>query len=266
MQTHRERDFAGRRTAATLAAAAATRLAAAAALLLGACAPYVTHGPSLDAGPSFALTAGLTSISHSCYDTKSYDPATPAQTHRYCPEGDGGPAPLLVSAAHVWKPDPLGSGVRIGIDVPPWPALESLLFSQLGAFWQAPRAHERAVAWGAGAIISPIWIAPSAQFGRSGSSGRGWYTTQMIGYAHPVLAADEDFGVGWHPTIAYQTPCARCARRDDVAVTLRVFVSGGFERSPLSPWEHTDARHYWTRIISAGVSLEGRSLFGMLAR
>jgi hypothetical protein len=237
-----------------------------AGLSVSGCAPYVTHSPALTPGPSLGVTTGVTAIAHSCYEQYRHDSQgnLTRDTYTYCPEGDGGPAPLFLSAARTWKPESLGSGLRLGADVPPWPGWEALLFTQVGAFWQAPKAHTRALDWGAGTIVSAAWFAPYVQVGRIGPDRRGWYTTQMIGFAHPVFGADEDFGTGWHPTLAYQLPCPRCSRTEEAHVTVRVFVSGGIARSPVMDRRLTDARHTWTRMISAGITVEGQQLLDTL--
>jgi hypothetical protein len=234
----------------------------AANLLAAGCAPYVTHSPALQPGSTFAVTLGYTALTQSCYEQYMHDTYgnITSRTQTYCPEGDDGPTPLLISTARTWKADSLGSGIRLGLDMPPWPGWEALLFTQAGAFWQAPKSRPGALDWGAGAIVSAVWIAPYVQVGRIKPDGRGWYTTQMLGHAHSLLGADEDFGTGWHPTVAYQMPCQRCSRADDAEVLLRLFVSAGIERSPIIDARFTDARHVWTRIISAGVTVDGRHL------
>jgi hypothetical protein len=229
-------------------------------LLALGCAPYVTHSPALRAGTTYAVTAGLTGVTHTCYDYAVRDEfGSAAGSYTVCPEPETGPVPLLLSAARTWKPDSLGSAVRLGIDVPPWPGWEALLFSQASAFWQAPKPRASAVDWGAGGIISAVWVAPYFQVGRIREDRRGWYTTQMFAIAHSLLGADEDFGAGWHPTIAYQMPAPR-RRRADVEGELRIFLSFGIERSPVIDRRDSDARHYWTRLFTAGVTVDARDL------
>jgi hypothetical protein len=175
------------------------------------------------------------------------------------PRAGNRPRPAAALRGATWKPDSLGSGVRLGIDVPPWPGWEALLFSQASAFWQAPKPRASAVDWGAGGIISAVWVAPYFQVGRIREDRRGWYTTQMFAVAHSLLGADEDFGAGWHPTIAYQMPAPR-RRRADVEGELRIFLSFGIERSPVIDRRDSDARHYWTRLFTAGVTVDARDL------
>jgi hypothetical protein len=224
------------------------------------CAPYVTHAPALRHGTQFYATGGFTAIAHSCYPESYPDPfdGTP-RTDRSCPEGDAGPAPLYLSVAHTWKPDTLGHGIRLGVDMPPWPGAEALLFAQLSAFWQAPKPRAEAADWGAGAVVSAVWLAPYLQYGRFAGSGRGWYTTQMIGVPHSVLGADEDFGIGWHPAVGVQFPCGPCTRIQEGETLVRLFVQGGIARSPVLFPQYADVRHYWSRMGSIGVSVEARS-------
>jgi hypothetical protein len=226
-------------------------------LALSACAPHVTHGPTVLPGGSYGLTGGVTHASFTCYALWGWDQENQTRApYPHCPEDDGGPAPLLVSVAWGWKETPLGSGYRLGVDLPPWPGQEALFFTQIDGYWQAPKAHPQSLDWGFGGIVTAAWVAPYMQLGRISPEQRGWFTTQMIAFAHPVLGADEDFGIGWHPSLSYQRPWRRRNREDDRPMVLRIFVSGGIERSPTRPWEDPVDRYYWSRLIAAGVSME----------
>jgi hypothetical protein len=224
------------------------------AILLGACAPHASHGPDLVPGTSVGLTAGLTAASFTCYPVEypNYMNGEPYRTQS-CPEADGGPFPLLISFSRSWTEGPRGSGLRIGVDVPPWPGSEALLATQLSAYWQAPR-REGGAHRGLGVIGSAAWVAPYVQWGPAPAGKRGWFTTQMLAVPHPLAGAQEDFGIGWHPTLVYQVKGdARRAGLEGVGV-MRYFVGGGIERSP--PLEPSPARYYWTRSLRAGMGME----------
>jgi hypothetical protein len=241
-----------------------TAVAAAAAALFGGCAPVVTHAPALRPGTAVSVTAAFTAVAHTCYDASFDDGYGGRQTYRECPEGDAGPWPLFLSVSRTWKAEPLGSGFRAGLDLPPWPGWEALLGAQVSGFWQAPKPREGALDWGAGTIVSPVWVAPYLQLGRIDASGRGWFTTQMLAVPHPLLEGDEDFGPGWHPSVAYQVPCPRCERRQGVGGVVRLYVSGGIARTPIDPWARAEGGRYWTRLISAGVVVEAAAPSGLL--
>jgi hypothetical protein len=236
----------GARAAASLASTA---------LLLGACAPHVTHGPAVVAGSSIGPNTGLTAASFTCYPVEYPDPMG-GEPYRFvsCPEGELGPFPLLVSFSRSWEAAEGGGGFRIGADVPPWPGPEALLATQLSAYWQRPPRMEARRHGGIGVVVSAAWVAPYLQWGRAPAGERGWFTTQMVAIPHPLAGADEDFGIGWHPTLTYQSPGdARRAGFDGTGV-MRYFVGAGIERSPTL--EPSPSTHYWTRYLRAGMGME----------
>jgi hypothetical protein len=79
-------------------------------LLALGCAPYVTHSPALRDGTTYAVTAGLTAVTHTCYDYAVRDEfGSAAGSYTVCPEPETGPVPLLLSAARPGSRTPLAA-------------------------------------------------------------------------------------------------------------------------------------------------------------
>lgn len=223
-----------------------TRILIALLVALGAaCAPIVTHGPRVERGTRFTLTAGP---SYSACDTLACDLELLPQAAL----GIRGGRPATEGRA--------GFSVGTNLSI-------NLFSSDLDVYVQSPVGVVPVDA-GGGVLLSPAHAMPYVQAGRMRENGSGWYTTQGFAWMtrrpteytlFPRAGADpapaEIRPRYWAPSLAYRGGGRRA---------LHVYVGGAFGSGDVYDYvdspQGSQLRKVGTqpvRVLMAGVSLEG---------
>jgi hypothetical protein len=220
--------------------------------LAPACAPIVTHGPRVEPGTRFTVTAGP---SYSACDTITCDLELVPQAAL----GIRGGRPATASSA----------GFSVGAN-----ASINIFSSDLDVYVQAPTAAAPLDA-GGGVLLSAAHIMPYVQAGRMREDRSGWYTTQGFAWMmrrptqYTLLPrVGDDYAPAeirpryWAPSVAYRGPGRRA---------LHVYVGGAFGTADAYDYVDTPQGSRLqkvgtqpVRVLMAGVTLEGTysDLFG----